>query len=237
MLVQGRFLNSFHNGSRSTIAAFVLQVICNGAITQLRVADDCAGNSGNLLESSGASWPAKRPPRLSFLALAACMSALAFPVVSASDDLIALRPEAEESSSINSCVKKSKTTLSPTWGNDAPPISEAVRVYSVKPNLEPIQRISESPNVFLEQASARIMGCRAPPCPESLSSDCAGGDRALSQLRPVLLLSRITGSRAAATVACKCKTNGPMERQMQNTSLESGRHLYPVPRDLEKKES
>ena len=110
----------------------------------------------------------KRAHRFRFLALAACMSALAFPVVSASDDLIALRPEAEESSSINSCVKKSKTTLSPTWGNDAPPISEAVRVYSVKPNLEPIQRISDSPNVFLEQASARIMGCRAPPCPESL---------------------------------------------------------------------
>src|SRR5260370_10575280 len=58
---------------------------------------------------------------------------------------------------------------------------EYVQSCSVKPDTELTQRISESPNVFLKQASAKTTGCRAPPCPESLRFDCAD-NRAISRL-------------------------------------------------------
>ena len=179
---------------------------------------------------------AKRAHRSRFLALAACLSALAFPVVSASDDLIALRPEAEESSSINCCVKKSKPTLSPTWGNDAPPMSEAVRICSVKPDIEPTQRTSEPLGVFLKQASAKIVGCRAPPCPESLCFDCAGDNGAISQL----------GLCAATLANHRVESRGDSRTQMHMRmrewsfkwkTLKTGGCLSPVPRDLETRES
>jgi hypothetical protein len=55
--------------------------------------------------------------RSRFFVLAACLMALVFPVVSASDDLNALRTDMEESSSSCPSAKKSTGSNSPASGN------------------------------------------------------------------------------------------------------------------------
>jgi hypothetical protein len=125
---------------------------------------------------------AKRDHRSRCLTVAICLSALAFPVVSASDDLYALSPEAEESSSISCGVRKSTLTVSQTSGNDAPQILEMVRRCSVNSDFESTERISENHTVRPEQALAKIMACRAPPPLESLCLGCASNNCVISQL-------------------------------------------------------
>jgi hypothetical protein len=178
---------------------------------------------------------AKTVPRSRVLVLAACLSALAFPIVSASDDLVALRPEAEESSSINCCVKKSKPTLSPTWGNDAPPMSEAVRICSVKPAIEPKRLVFLRPAVFPEQASVTILGCRAPPRPESSCFDCAGGNCAISELglSATTLANHRLESPDGSRRRLMCRRMGEWSVKWKMHTLRASAGLSAAPQDLE----
>ena len=98
--------------------------------------------------------------------LAGCLLALLCPVVSASDDLNALRTDMEESSSGQPSVKKSTAFNSSAWRNGVPSSAEAVRIGLVRPAREPKEQVSKCPCVSTDQASAKIMGCRAPPSPE-----------------------------------------------------------------------
>jgi len=171
-------------------------------------------------------------PRL--FILAACLLALAFPVVSASDDVIALRPEAEESSSIGCYVTKLTPTLSPTKGNDTPPLSEVVRICSVKPDIEPAQLVFQRPTVFPEQASVTIVGCRAPPCPESLCFDCAGGNRAISELglsATTLANHRLESRDGSRRSMCRLMSKWSVKWKM--CTLRAGAYLSASPQDLE----
>ncbi len=113
------------------------------------------------------SGKASDDDRLRVSAIAGCLLALAFPVISASDDLNALRTEMEESCSIHPGVKKATNSRSPTWSNDVPSPAEAVQGGLFRPEREPREQVSEYLCAFSEQGLAKIMGCRAPPCPKS----------------------------------------------------------------------
>src|ERR1035441_10926535 len=73
--------------------------------------------------------------RFRLFALAGCLLALLCPVVSASDDLNALRTDMEESSSGQPSLKKSTTSNSPAWRN-VPSPAEAARNSSVGREIE-----------------------------------------------------------------------------------------------------
>src|SRR5450631_964459 len=92
--------------------------------------------------------------------LAGCLLALLCPVVSASDDLNALRTDMEESSSGQPSVKKSTAFNSSAWRN-VPSLAETARMSPVGPQLEPQEQASECHCVSTDQASGKIMGCRA----------------------------------------------------------------------------
>ena len=69
--------------------------------------------------------------------LAACLLALVFPVVSASDDLHALSAEIEESSLSGPSVKQWASSGCPTWNSDVSMLTEPVRRALVRPQNEP----------------------------------------------------------------------------------------------------
>src|SRR5580765_892715 len=108
--------------------------------------------------------------RFRLVALVSCLLALAFPVISASDDLNALRTEMEESSSTNPSVKKLTGSNSPTPLNSAPPQVEVVRLGLASPERGPREQVSKYPCAFTKRGLARMIGCRAPPCPKSAVS-------------------------------------------------------------------
>ena len=95
--------------------------------------------------------------------LAACLLALLFPVVSASDDLNTFSAEIEESSSGSTMVKHWASSDCATWNSDVSMAKEPVRAASVRPQNESIGLILECPSVCPEQGLAVTIGCRAPP--------------------------------------------------------------------------
>jgi hypothetical protein len=101
--------------------------------------------------------------RFHVFVLAACLLALVFPVVSASDDLHALSAEIEESSFSGPSVKQWASSGCPTWSSDVSMPMESVRRALVRPQNEPGGLVLEFPSVFAEQDLARSFGCRAPP--------------------------------------------------------------------------
>jgi hypothetical protein len=106
--------------------------------------------------------------RFRLFAFAAFLLALLCPVVSASDDLNALRTDMEESSSGQPGVKKSTAFNSTVW-RDVPSPAEAGRRIPVEREIESPEQVPEYPCVSADQASAKIMGCRAPPSPGFLA--------------------------------------------------------------------
>jgi hypothetical protein len=98
----------------------------------------------------------------SFVSLV-CLLALLFPVVSATDDMQAMRGEVEESSPTKRVVKQSASLQSSTWANDGGPPAQLTQEVSFQSGLATNGRVSEYSPVLIEQPSASMVGCRAPP--------------------------------------------------------------------------
>ena len=101
--------------------------------------------------------------------LTGCLLALVFPVVSASDDLNALRTEMEEGKSSDPSIKKSTSHHLPILGSDNPRFATAGRVGLVPPEWDSREQISEYSCGPSQQALATNTGSRAPPYLESFA--------------------------------------------------------------------
>jgi len=101
--------------------------------------------------------------------LTGCLLALMFPVVSASDDLAAMRTEMEERSSSDPSVKKSTASRMQVWGSDSPPFAAAVRVSLIQPERDPREQVPEYCCGSSRQALSVTTGSRAPPYRESFA--------------------------------------------------------------------
>lgn len=97
------------------------------------------------------------------LLLLGCVLVLLFPVVSASDDLHALRQEMEESSPTKRVVKQAPAPKSPVWGDDGISRAQLVQVHSFGPGNESCGNVLPSLLILPAQALVRTTGCRAPP--------------------------------------------------------------------------
>ena len=107
-------------------------------------------------------WSGKSNRSRAFV-LTGCLLALVFPVVSASDDLSALRTEMEARNCSDPSVKKSTSLHLPILGNDDPRFATAGRVGLVAPEWDSREQISEYCCGPFQQALAVITGSRAPP--------------------------------------------------------------------------
>jgi hypothetical protein len=101
--------------------------------------------------------------RFSLFVVAGCVLALAFPVISVSDDLNALRAEIEESGVSGANVKKTAPHASPVGGDQVPPSAEYPGSTAFGPENQQWEQVSKFQLVFIQQGSAIAMGCRAPP--------------------------------------------------------------------------
>ena len=109
------------------------------------------------------SASALHPGRSRSFVLLGCLLALLFPVVSATDDLHALRPEIEESSPSKRAVKQVAASKSPAWGNDGGLPARLVPRLSSRPEDQACGAVSEFFSVLPKQARSSLLGCRAPP--------------------------------------------------------------------------
>jgi hypothetical protein len=116
-------------------------------------------------------WSGKSNRSRAFV-LTGCLLAFVFPVVSASDDLNALRTEKEEGKSSDPSVKKSTPHHLAILGDDTPRFAAAGRVGLVPPERDSREQISEYSCSPSQQAVATTTGSRAPPYLESF--DLAG---------------------------------------------------------------
>jgi hypothetical protein len=128
---------------------------------------------GLALVALGACWRAsrfsERTTRSHAFVLAVCLSALIFPVVSASDDLQALGAEIEEGNSDCLCVKKCIASHLQTWGKDVPAFAETVFPGLVSPQRDPQEQVLPYSCVFARRVLVAIKGIRAPPYLESFA--------------------------------------------------------------------
>ena len=92
----------------------------------------------------------------------ACLLALLFPVVSATDDMQAMQGEVEESSPTKRVVKQSASLQSSTWVNDGG-WSALTQKPSFRPGHETCGIVSKYLPVLAGQSSANAIDCRAPP--------------------------------------------------------------------------
>jgi hypothetical protein len=92
-----------------------------------------------------------------------CVLVLLFPVVSATDDMQAMRGEVEESSPSKRVVKQLANLQSSTGANDGGSPAPLIQVVSFHPEHEACGKISEYLPVLAEQSPASTIGCRAPP--------------------------------------------------------------------------
>ena len=99
------------------------------------------------------------PPLVSLV----CLLALLFPVVSATDDMQAMRGEVEESSPAKRVVKQSASAQSATWVYDGGSPARLIQVILVQSNRDICGQVSEYLPIRAEQSSASTISCRAPP--------------------------------------------------------------------------
>ena len=111
-------------------------------------------------------WSGKTNRSRTFV-LTGCLLALVFPVVSASDDLNALRTEMEEGNSGNPCAKKSTPNRSAILGNHDVGFATRSRVGLASLEWNSQEQISEHCSRYFQQVSVVIAGSRAPPHLES----------------------------------------------------------------------
>jgi hypothetical protein len=107
----------------------------------------------------------RRLQRARSFVLLCCILALLFPVVSATDDLRALQPEAEESVVAKHTVKQSANSKSLVWSNGGGSNAELLKVFSIAPASERVLVSHHQEAVTTEERAGLIHG-RAPPSPE-----------------------------------------------------------------------
>ncbi len=164
----------------STIATFALQLFPMEQLLNFVWLVIALGSLAMCWRTKACLGSAKRTNFLRLLTVAICLSAFALPIVSASDDMNALSPDAEETGSSDCIVKKSSSTVSPTSGNAAPPVWALTQIWSLTPEMRPTDGIPDFPNPQPAQASANKSACRAPPCSDFLCADCARSMSAVS---------------------------------------------------------
>jgi len=103
------------------------------------------------------------PYRQRSLVLLGCLLAMLFPMVSATDDLCAMRLVMEESGPGKSTVKQSGGAKFRVWAGSSGSPAHPVRRISLKPENEPCGSPSMSPLSVSLQAPANATGSRAPP--------------------------------------------------------------------------
>jgi hypothetical protein len=92
-----------------------------------------------------------------------CLLALLFPVVSATDDIQAMRGEVEESSPAKRVVKQSASAQPATSVYDGGSPARLIQVILFQPSGETCGKIAEYRPLFAQQSQANTTGCRAPP--------------------------------------------------------------------------
>jgi hypothetical protein len=97
------------------------------------------------------------------LVLLVCLLALLFPVISATDDMQAMRGEVEESSPSKHIVKQSASVRSTMWVNDGGSSARPIQAVSFQTDCEPCGKISQYLRVRVRQSPVNTIGCRAPP--------------------------------------------------------------------------
>ena len=117
-----------------------------------------------LAHESGQVW------RTNSLVLVVCLLLLLFPVISATDDLLALGLDMEESSPTKSLVKQSAGAKSPVAGHHAGATAQLPGIVSYAPNDELHRAVSARAAVPTKYDPVSTSGCRAPPCPKSSAS-------------------------------------------------------------------
>jgi hypothetical protein len=95
--------------------------------------------------------------------LLGCVLVLLFPVVSATDDMSALRGEIEESSPSKRVVRQAASLQCPTWANDGGSPAQLIQEVSFLPANETCGKVSKYLHVLAGQSRASTIGCRAPP--------------------------------------------------------------------------
>jgi hypothetical protein len=105
---------------------------------------------------------ARKHSRLYLCVFAACLLALLFPVVSASDDLNAMRVELDESGSAQSTIK-SAASDSPHSQYHSSSLVAVLCPLSPGFESEACGEISPSSQVILERVTSNPLGERAPP--------------------------------------------------------------------------
>ena len=96
-----------------------------------------------------------------------CLMLLLFPVVSATDDLLALGLDMEESSATKSLVKHSVSPKTPALGNDTVKPAQLYSFASYAPDQELYKAVQIYAVVLPQYDPASASGCRAPPCSDS----------------------------------------------------------------------
>jgi hypothetical protein len=108
--------------------------------------------------------------RTNSLVLVSCVLVLLFPIVSATDDLLAMRLEIDESSPTKRLVKQSASPKVPVLGRDAGPLAALHAVSIGAPDKQLRGRVPTYEAALPQRDPARNSGCRAPPCPSPKSS-------------------------------------------------------------------
>jgi hypothetical protein len=102
--------------------------------------------------------------RIRSLVFLGCAVVLLFPVVSATDDLRALRPDTEEVSISKCAVKRSPGIKSGTQPRDATSPAHSVVQTFFRPGYESSGLTFPGSIRFPETLSLGTSACRAPPC-------------------------------------------------------------------------
>jgi len=103
--------------------------------------------------------------RTNSFVLVGCLLLLLFPVISATDDLLALRFEMEESSATKRLVKQSAGPKVLMSGNDDGTSVKLQNVAFYAPDNELCNAPSLYAAILPQYDAASTIGCRAPPCP------------------------------------------------------------------------
>jgi len=105
--------------------------------------------------------------RTNSFVLLGCLLLLLFPVISATDDLLAFRFAMEESSATKRLVKQSAGPKVCLAGDEGGTPAKPHNVESYAPDNEFCNAASTSAAVLPQHNPASTMGCRAPPCTKS----------------------------------------------------------------------
>jgi hypothetical protein len=92
-----------------------------------------------------------------------CALVLLFPVISATDDLHAMRPEIEESGPSKRVARLSSGDKSPSWLNGAVPLAEQSYSFSFYPSNEVHGEVLAQSAFLPEQFERGLHAGRAPP--------------------------------------------------------------------------